>query len=193
MLSRGDYTTADGWAVDLPFRRSFHVFRAAQIKDVSRSREQIQSFYPETMILFYKRTDAATRVGLGDRLSAMRKFRLLLTLTLWTLATQACAEDRVIAGWDTVSRIFQKRCINCHSQFGAAKALRLDNYEGVTTGSADGAVVLSGNSSQSELVKRLQGESMPRMPFLSTPLPKNEIELIIRWIDAGLPTTSRSD
>ena len=142
------------------------------------------------MILSYKRFGAATRVGLGDRLSDMRNFRLLLTLILSTLGTQACAEDRALAGWDTVSRIFQKRCINCHSQSGAAKALRLDNYEGVTTGSADGAVVLSGNSSQSELVRRLQGESTPRMPFLSTPLPKNEIDLIIRWIDAGLPNSS---
>lgn len=142
------------------------------------------------MIQSYKRTDTAMRVGLGDRLSGMRNFRLLLTLILWTLGTQAFAEDRPLAGWDAVSRIFQKRCINCHSQFGAAKALRLDNYEGVTTGSADGAVVLSGKSSQSELVRRLLGESTPRMPFLSTPLPKNEIDLIIRWIDAGLPNTS---
>ena len=96
----------------------------------------------------------------------MRHFRLLLTLLLWTLATQACyGEVSASAGWDTVSRVFQKRCINCHSQFGAAKALRLDSYEGVTTGSANGAVVLSGNSSQSELVRRLRGESTPRMPF----------------------------
>ena len=124
----------------------------------------------------------------------MRHFRLLLTLLLWTLATQACyGEASASAGWDTVSRVFQKRCINCHSQFGAAKALRLDSYEGVTTGSANGAVVLSGNSSQSELVKRLRGESTPRMPFLSTPLPENEIDLIIRWIDAGLPDTSPSE
>lgn len=124
----------------------------------------------------------------------MRHLRLFLSLVLWALSTQAgYGDEAAAAGWDAVSLVFQKRCINCHSQLGAAKALRLDSYEGVTVGSENGAVVLSGNSSQSELVRRLRGNSTPRMPFLSTALPDNEIDLIVRWIDAGLPKTPLSD
>ena len=69
----------------------------------------------------------------------------------------------------------------------AAKGLRLDSYDGAIEGSEDGAVLLPGNSSQSELVRRLRGESTPRMPFLSRSLPDAEIDLIVRWIDAGMP------
>jgi hypothetical protein len=87
---------------------------------------------------------------------------------------------------ENVSPIFAKRCINCHSEHRAAKGLRLDSYEAAIAGSTNGPVLVPGDAAGSELVQRLRGESVPRMPFLSNSLPQNEIDIIIRWVEAGL-------
>lgn len=95
--------------------------------------------------------------------------------------------------WAVVSAIFAERCVMCHSQKGASRGLRLDSYETAIAGGKEGAVLVPGDSANSELIRRLRGESLPRMPFLSRPLPSEQIDLIIRWIEAGLPDTdSRS-
>ncbi len=75
----------------------------------------------------------------------------------------------------------------CHSDNGAGRGLRLDSYDAVLMGSERGAVLVPGDSQDSELIRRLRGESLPRMPFLSRPLPPDQIELIVRWVDAGIP------
>jgi hypothetical protein len=76
----------------------------------------------------------------------------------------------------------------CHSRLaGASKGLRLDDYDAVLAGSERGAVLIPGNVADSELVRRLRGESTPRMPFLSRPLPDEEIALIESWVIAGMP------
>jgi uncharacterized membrane protein len=89
--------------------------------------------------------------------------------------------------WTDVSGIFAKRCTMCHSEQGAAKGLRLDSYEAAVAGSEKGRVLLPGDAEHSELIRRLRGQSTPRMPFLSRPLPDDQIDLIARWIAAGLP------
>jgi hypothetical protein len=70
----------------------------------------------------------------------------------------------------------------------AARGLRLDSYAGAIAGSESGPVLLPGDPSSSELIRRLNGASRPRMPFLSYPLTAAEIELVERWIAAGLPS-----
>lgn len=79
----------------------------------------------------------------------------------------------------------------CHSAVaGASKGLRLDDYTAALAGSETGAVLVPGDASGSELVRRLRGESTPRMPFLSRPLPDAQIALIENWIIAGMPHDS---
>lgn len=75
----------------------------------------------------------------------------------------------------------------CHGPQGAARGLRLDNYADAVAGGDNGPVLLGGNAKSSELIRRLQGISTPRMPFLSYPLSDETIELIACWIDAGMP------
>jgi hypothetical protein len=89
--------------------------------------------------------------------------------------------------WAQVSAIFVERCVMCHSPNGASLDLRLDTYEAAVAGSIRGAVLVPGDPAGSELLRRLRGESLPRMPFLSYPLPPEQIELISRWVEAGLP------
>jgi uncharacterized membrane protein len=98
----------------------------------------------------------------------------------------SCAGEAV-PDWPAVSGIFVARCVMCHSAHGAAVGLRLDSYEATIAGGADGPVLVAGDAAGSELIRRLRGESLPRMPFLSYPLPPEEIDLLVRWVEAGLP------
>lgn len=116
--------------------------------------------------------------------------RQLLACCLGALLTLAAPAARAGDGdppdWSDVSGIFVEHCVMCHSAQGAAHGLRLDTYDGAVAGSTDGPVLLPGDADRSELIRRLRGESLPRMPFLSYPLPEDRIELIRQWIDAGL-------
>lgn len=95
-----------------------------------------------------------------------------------------------VPGWAEVSAIFQVRCIMCHSAQGAGLGLRLDTYEFALAGSTKGPVLLPGQAEDSEMIRRLRGTSTPRMPFLSRPLPDEELSVILRWIEGGLPESA---
>jgi mono/diheme cytochrome c family protein len=91
------------------------------------------------------------------------------------------------ATYASVSAILQKRCVVCHSGEAAPLGLRLDSQAGVLGGSARGVVVKSGDPEGSELVRRIRGRSVPRMPLTGPPyLSEDEIALIERWIAGGL-------
>lgn len=116
---------------------------------------------------------------------------LFLVAVLAFPAEPARAADATPPDWSDVVQIFAKRCVNCHAAHGAAKGLRLDSYKAAVAGGAAGPVFLPGDPAASEAVRRLRGESVPRMPFLSTPLPQEEIDLIVRWVESGLPDSRR--
>ena len=104
------------------------------------------------------------------------------------VSVPAHAQDEFTPAWVDVSAIFTKRCVMCHSEIaGASKGLRLDSYTAAMIGSERGAVLIPGNAMESELIRRLRGESQPRMPCLGRPLPEDQRALIESWIAAGLP------
>jgi mono/diheme cytochrome c family protein len=113
----------------------------------------------------------------------------LAALALWSAgaaAQPASAED-----FSAVQPILAARCVMCHASESAPLGLRLDSYEGVTKGSSNGPVVEAGNPSGSELVKRLKGESLPRMPMTGPPfLAPDEIAVFERWIAGGAKPAS---
>jgi hypothetical protein len=75
----------------------------------------------------------------------------------------------------------------CHAGEHAAVELHLDSYEGAIAGGKNGPVLIPGDASTSELIRRVRGESRPRMPFLGYALDADEIALLEYWIEAGLP------
>ena len=111
---------------------------------------------------------------------------VLILPLLAALTGGACAAEDA-PDWRAVSAIFVERCVMCHAAHGAARGLRLDSYEAALAGGERGPVLVTGDAAGSELVRRLRGESLPRMPFLSYPLPPEEIALVVRWVEAGLP------
>jgi hypothetical protein len=108
---------------------------------------------------------------------------LILLLAISGVAPPAHSEPN----WSDIEALFSKRCIMCHSGDHAARGLKLDSYEGTMAGGENGSVLVPGDILGSELVRRVRGESKPRMPFLSYPLIAEEISLIERWIEAGSP------
>ena len=114
---------------------------------------------------------------------ALRTAAVLLACALSANAANALAATTYAA----VAPIFAKRCVMCHNGAAAPLQLRLDSFENVVKGSQRGAVVKAGNAGASELVRRIRGESLPRMPLTGPPyLAAEEIALIENWVAEGL-------
>lgn len=129
------------------------------------------------------------RAGAGraeDSSRQRRPARVLMAL-LGAFIAQPVSAGEVVPDWTQIGAIFNDRCIMCHSAAAAERGLRLDSYEGVIAGSENGPVIIPGDPQSSELVRRLNGSSSPRMPFLSRPLADETIALIERWIASGTP------
>jgi mono/diheme cytochrome c family protein len=97
------------------------------------------------------------------------------------------AEDPIT--YADVAPILVGRCVKCHGPNSIIKRVpegyRLDTLQ-QTLDASDRARVVPGNPSASELVRRIRGESRPRMPFDGPPyLRDDEIRLIEQWIAQG--------
>lgn len=87
------------------------------------------------------------------------------------------------AGYARIAPILQARCVVCHQGEGAPLGLRLDSLEGLLAGSQRGPVVRAGDPEDSELIRRLDGRSNPRMPLTGPPwLDEREMALIADFI-----------
>ncbi len=89
--------------------------------------------------------------------------------------------------WADAQKIFSARCTVCHSGKDAPLGLQLDTFDGAMKGSARGPVLKSKNAKESELIRRVKGESQPRMPLIGDPLSSEEIASLEAWVAAGLP------
>ena len=82
--------------------------------------------------------------------------------------------------------LFQNRCVVCHSGPGAPLGLSLDSYQGLMEGSSRGPVVKPGEPGGSELLRRLRGDSQPRMPLTGPPwVPQEDIARVAADILTG--------
>lgn len=117
----------------------------------------------------------------------------------WARPVPAADEKQVDFTRD-IQPIFKQSCVRCHSldnpRKQAAGGLRLDNEEDAMKGGKTGKDIEPGNSKDSLLFKLLNGpvevnghkldpmpKAMMRRPFKA--LPKNQIDLIGKWIDQG--------
>ena len=85
-----------------------------------------------------------------------------------------------------IAPILASRCVMCHQGPAAPLELRLDSFDALKAGSKNGLVFVSGNPESSELIQRLKGLSLPRMPMTGPPfLADDEIALFEQWIAQG--------
>ncbi len=121
---------------------------------------------------------------------ALHAARLVAALlaTTGTLPAPAWAQTAPTDTWATLAPLLAERCVMCHNASAAAAGLRLDSLEGVKKGSTRGPVVQPGNPAGSEIVRRVKGSSLPRMPMTGPPwLADADVARLERWISAGLP------
>lgn len=88
-----------------------------------------------------------------------------------------------------VAPIFATRCAKCHTENGlvgpAPEGFRLTSCES-TLSAADRMRVVPGRPNASELLRRIRGQALPRMPMDGPPyLTEEEIGLIEAWIAGG--------
>ena len=105
---------------------------------------------------------------------------------LSTLALAAAAQAQGVT-FDEVAPIFAARCVLCHAGPAAPSGLKLDSLQAVLAGSKNGPVLKAGSPQDSELIRRIKGQSLPRMPMTGPPyLSDAETALIERWVASGL-------
>ncbi|WP_271411463.1 c-type cytochrome domain-containing protein [Pseudomonas sp. Q1-7] len=114
----------------------------------------------------------------------------LVTLcSLFLASALAWAQD---VSFDAIQPILQARCVMCHASEAAPLGLRLTSLEELLKGSRNREVVKPGDPAGSELVRRLKGQSQPRMPMTGPPfLSDAEIALFEGWIAGGLQPGSQ--
>lgn len=94
----------------------------------------------------------------------------------------ASAADAPPVSFDRdVAPLLARRCLDCHSGTEKKGGLDLSRLEAAMKGGESGAVIVSTKAAESLLWQRVRDGEMPP----KKPLPKEDVELLKRWIDAG--------
>lgn len=114
------------------------------------------------------------------------------TETSATLEPQDPYADGQIT-YDEVASVFGRHCVICHSDNGRYESppegLRLSSLDHILRG-GERLAVLPGNAQASEIIRRVEGYSDPRMPLDGPPwLSEEETQLLRDWIDGGAKST----
>jgi hypothetical protein len=87
-----------------------------------------------------------------------------------------------------IAPVLKQHCGKCHSGSQQEGGLSMNTRESLLAGGESGATVVVGKSRNSELYLRITAkDEATRMPPEGDPLTAEQIGLLARWIDAGLP------
>jgi mono/diheme cytochrome c family protein len=113
---------------------------------------------------------------------------LLIAIGLAGLAFHSAhPQAQAVASYEDIAPLLGQRCVLCHAGESAPLGLRLDSFEGLLKGSSKGPVVKSGDADGSELIRRLRGTSLPRMPMTGPPfLAEAEVSLFEAFVAGGM-------
>ena len=140
-------------------------------------------------------TDAQRMPMGGDPLSNQQ----VKTIRTWidqgnlttTASNSASAESAKAADSplfaQTVRPLLAARCYGCHGPDVQQNGLRLDSLNAILKGSDSGRIVVPGKPASSRLLRRLQAQERPMMPYGGPPLAPKELDAIRDWIAAGAP------
>ena len=113
---------------------------------------------------------------------------VLVAVLAFALQAAAQPPANPKASFTGVSAVLNAHCIVCHQGEAAPLGLRLDSHAALMRGSSRGPVVRPGDARASELLRRVRGESQPRMPLTGPPwLSDAQIATLEQWIAAGAP------
>lgn len=121
----------------------------------------------------------------------MRSRLCVIALATWcALAGSASAADPTY--WQDVRPLLRKHCTVCHNtknldEPAVSGGLSLSTLEAIHKGGPTKPLFVPGKSADSLFIKLLViADPKKRMPLDAKPLPKEEIDLLRRWIDTGL-------
>jgi hypothetical protein len=123
------------------------------------------------------------------RLFYVLVFLIAVSHALRALAQPAQPAPKSPTFEGNVLPILQANCIPCHGATVRMKELDLSSLRGLMKGSESGAVVAAGAPQESRLYEMVQKGQMPKG---GKPLPPEQIAVIRKWIEAGLPSRSQS-
>jgi hypothetical protein len=114
-------------------------------------------------------------------------------LLTFALAATASAQQTPSFARD-LAPLIEERCAGCHAANVKMGMLVTDTYDDFIKGGNHGALVVPGKASESLLIRYLTGDAQPTMPMDGRFLTKGQIDLFVRWIDAGAkpPTAEES-
>lgn len=116
------------------------------------------------------------------------------TLTLAALAVlvagAGCTKSEEISFKRDVYPILEDHCVKCHKPGGKGyieSGLDMKTYEGLMKGTKFGPVVTAGSSVNSTLIRLIDHQANPEinMPHDQSKMPKDHIDTVRAWIDAG--------
>ena len=124
----------------------------------------------------------------------VRRFLLGLILLGITTVTygQEDAKEAKVTWDDQVSAVFRQRCVTCHNVNKKSGGLDISTYTNLMLGGSSGDVLEPGDAGSSYLFLLITHESEPFMPPNSDPIPANEISLVEKWINQGMPENAGS-
>lgn len=95
--------------------------------------------------------------------------------------------DSIFVYKDLMEPIFEEKCWACHNSNKKRGSLNMEHPDSLLKGGENGQILIAGNSTESELFKRvtLSQKSQKYMPPVGEPLTYAEIQLLDWWITNG--------
>jgi mono/diheme cytochrome c family protein len=115
--------------------------------------------------------------------------RLLLLTTIGSV-TCACQGGNSSDGppasatFSSVSAVFAKNCVGCHTGAKAKEGIDLNTYASVMKGGREGAIITAGEPEKSVIIMAMRGKGKDQMPPAG-PLAEEQIKVVEDWIRAG--------
>ena len=85
--------------------------------------------------------------------------------------------------------IFAHHCYSCHGEVKSKGGLQLHTKAAAFAGGDEGPVIIPGDIDKSELIRRitLPHSHKEYMPSKGEKLTKNQVQTLIKWVEAGAP------
>jgi hypothetical protein len=110
----------------------------------------------------------------------------ILAVLLLTARQSPAEESRLIDFERDIAPLLVRRCMECHQERQSAGGLVLASHDKALAGGDSGEVLVPGRPDESLLIERVTaGEMPPELRGVPQPLPKDEVELLRRWIAEG--------
>jgi len=130
-------------------------------------------------------TTSATKFG-RSRGRAIRQSILVSVLGLVGCLAQSAFSADLPGYQKDIQPLLTRYCAGCHNADDANGELVLTSFETLLRGGESGPAITPSSSASSRLAGMLLGKLEPVMPPEDEPRPtRDEIELILRWIDGG--------